>query len=555
MTDPLKLRRKLILLFLVLSLAPLAIMTYITGRERERRVHDRITGHLKSIVEKDACLLDNFLGERLADMKVLSKAVFAGGMREPEVLAAYLRAMRNEYKVYRQVSVVDQDGNIIAGDGIGEHEDRDIPAAAWFREAMSGRDYIGDVFPSRRDHEPVVFVSTCIKDEKGGARGVTAAYIDFGYVNGVLGSMELGKTGEAYLINKAGYFLTHSKLGGRILEDRIPASQERVYLGDSGIDELVDYRGKAVLSVHEWVPNRPWVLVAEQDSDEAFKEVHVFQWMSIFMTIAVALIVFGVAFVVSGKVAERLQKSYDKVQRVEKLSSLGTLIAGVAHELNTPLANILLNAQMLTEEIQQGEPASVDTLKIIESQARQGSNIVSALLEFSRQSNLVSEIADVNEILDNTFEITENQLRLSNIALVKEFDRGIPRMRTDIGKLQQVFVNIISNGIWAMPGGGELRVRTRFDPQAKRIEVVFSDTGCGISRENLGRIFDPFFTTKEAGKGTGLGLAVSHGIIEGMGGSIEASSVPAEKGSAGRSGTTFIVKLPISDGLVGDKSS
>ncbi|MFH1437549.1 MAG: ATP-binding protein, partial [Pseudomonadota bacterium] len=241
----------------------------------------------------------------------------------------------------------------------------------------------------------------------------------------------------------------------------------------------------------------------------------------------------------------------EQMQHAEKLSSLGTLTAGVAHELNTPLANILLNTQMLIEESREGGKPDVATLGIIESQAKQGSSIVRGLLEFSRQSELTSEVADVNEILDNLLEITDNQLRLSKVRLVKTFDRGIPRMKTDIGKLQQVFINIISNAVWAMPDGGELTVRTAMDGATGNVSVEFSDTGCGIPLENMGKIFDPFFTTRKNGHGTGLGLAVSYGIIREMGGKIDVKSAAAGGSAANRSGTTFIVSLPAPGGING----
>lgn len=671
MADRLKLRGKLTVLFLILSLIPLSAISYVTYRQGEQRVRDNITGHLKSIAEKDVELVTTFLDERQADLKVLSEAALLEGWMEEENLSAIMRAMRREYKVYQRIFITDLRGAVVATDGdeTDYSQDGDVSSSKWFKEAAGGGDYISDVFLSGHDKKPLLIMSTPIKDAHGSVRGVAAAKIDFSHVSRILQSTELGKTGEVYLINRAGYFLTHSRLGGKVLEDRIPSGQEHIYLGESGISEHTDYRGKSVLSALLRVPDSKWMLVAEQDSDEAFEKIHSFRVISIVVVVAVALVVIAVTFFVSDRIEGYLEKSYRKVitlkkysediidsvpvsvlvldrdqyiiqanrdfhmrfgmnednvkgrlltdvipdkiledsirevvlhsrpmesleigtdfgnagnkilslkavpahlegtmhilltivdvtdkknmeeqmLHAEKLRSLGILTAGVAHELNTPLANILLNAQMLIEEQRSKDAESVETLRLIESQAKQGSNIVRGLLEFSRQSELAAEVADVNEILENLLVIMDNQLRLSNIALVKAFDRNIPKIRTDIGKLQQVFMNIISNAVDAMSDGGELVIRTAFDGHAKRIAVEFCDTGCGIPKENIGKVFDPFFTTKEAGQGTGLGLAVSYGILKGMEGVIEVKSSTDDHGSGERNGTTFIVRLPLSD--------
>ncbi|MFH1434642.1 MAG: cache domain-containing protein, partial [Pseudomonadota bacterium] len=318
--DPLKLRGKLTVLLLVLSLIPLSAISTVTYMQGEQRVRENITGHLRSIVEKDAGLINSFLAERLADLNVLSEVALLGGMTESENLSAAMRALRKEYKVYQRLSIVDPNGGIIATNGTGSLEKAGTPEAEWFRAASSGRDYISDVFMSRDETLPLLIMSTGITGPDGRMQGVATARIDFSYVDRFLRAMELGKTGEAYLINKHGYFLTRSRLGGRILKDRIPSDQEQFYLGESGVSEHIDYRGKKVLSALQWVPSRDWVLVAEQDSDEAFKRVRSFRVISIGMGAGVALLVIVVSFFVSGKIEGYLKRSYDEVVSLKKYS-------------------------------------------------------------------------------------------------------------------------------------------------------------------------------------------------------------------------------------------
>jgi signal transduction histidine kinase len=215
----------------------------------------------------------------------------------------------------------------------------------------------------------------------------------------------------------------------------------------------------------------------------------------------------------------------------EKLASIGQLAAGVAHELNNPLANISLNTEMLMRNCK--DEVSAKKLNVIAENVDQAARIVRDLLDFSREAKLELEFLDVNEVLVKALESLKYEIR--DIKIVDNLDPNLPRVLGDRVRLKQVFTNIISNALHAMDNGGVLSISTRADK--KFLEVRISDTGRGIPKEHLGKIFDPFFTTKGVGKGTGLGLAISYSIVEKHGGLIE---VESEVGK----GTTFIIKIP-----------
>jgi signal transduction histidine kinase len=223
-----------------------------------------------------------------------------------------------------------------------------------------------------------------------------------------------------------------------------------------------------------------------------------------------------------------------KLVQADKLSSIGLLAAGVAHEVNTPLAVISTYAQMLAKQVAGDEQKSKLLDKIARSTFR-ASEIVNSLLNFSRTSTTAFEDIDLNRVLRETLTLLEHQFQKASINLELELDDSIPPIRGNAGKLQQVFLNLFINARDAMESGGRLRVATTPDAAGVRIEV--SDSGPGIPRENLARIFDPFFTTKGARKGTGLGLSVSYGIVEEHGGVIEVESKPGE-------GTIFRLEFP-----------
>jgi PAS domain S-box-containing protein len=241
------------------------------------------------------------------------------------------------------------------------------------------------------------------------------------------------------------------------------------------------------------------------------------------------------AIVVLENVTSRL-KLEETLQQSEKLSSIGLLAAGVAHEVNTPLTGVSSYTQMLLGMIPETDPKHA-LLQKMQRQTDRATNIVGNLLNFSRTGSAVeSAEIDVNRLLDDTLQLLEPQLRKSNIEMVKHYSKASPKLFGNGGKLQQVFTNIILNARDSMFAGGTIALRTEsLDGGDVRIEV--SDTGEGISAENLNKIFDPFFTTKGVGNGTGLGLAVTYGIVQEHAGTIEAES---EEGN----GTVFRLVFP-----------
>jgi two-component system, NtrC family, sensor kinase len=210
-----------------------------------------------------------------------------------------------------------------------------------------------------------------------------------------------------------------------------------------------------------------------------------------------------------------------RLVQADKLSSIGLLAAGVAHEVNTPLAVISTYAQMLAKQVAEDTQKSM-ILDKIAKQTFRASEIVNSLLNFSRTSTTSFGDVDLNRVIQETLSLLEHQLQKSGIQVQTQLDAGLAHVHGNTGKLQQVLLNLFLNARDAMSSGGTLEVRTWSDESGARIEVA--DNGSGIAPENLHRIYDPFFTTKAARKGTGLGLSVSYGIIQEHGGSIEVSN-------------------------------
>ena len=241
------------------------------------------------------------------------------------------------------------------------------------------------------------------------------------------------------------------------------------------------------------------------------------------------------ALVVLEDVTSRVRLE-EQLQQREKLSSIGLLAAGVAHEVNTPLTGVSSYTQMLLGMLSETDPKHALLLKV-RRQAERATNIVNNLLNFSRTGD-ASEFSelDISRVLDDTLQLLEPQLRGNQIEIVRGYDHESPLIIGNSGKLQQVFTNLLLNARDALPFGGSIRISTiPSDEHSLTIEV--SDSGTGIAPENVAKIYDPFYTTKGVGQGTGLGLAVSYGIVQEHSGHISVESTPGH-------GTIFRITLP-----------
>ncbi len=225
----------------------------------------------------------------------------------------------------------------------------------------------------------------------------------------------------------------------------------------------------------------------------------------------------------------------DQLVQTEKLTSLGLLAAGVAHEVNTPLAVISNYIQMLAKQIPDDDPRQKTIDKIVKQTFR-ASEIVNNLLNFSRTGGAEFTEVNLNSVLEETLTLVQHPFKTARVSVLKTLSTELPPVLGSMTRLQQVFLNLFMNARDAMPNGGMLEVRT--GRQNGCVEVEVTDTGTGISAEHIHRIFDPFFTTKATGRGTGLGLSVSYGIIKEHAGKVQVRSTPGK-------GTTFKLEFPV----------
>jgi len=239
---------------------------------------------------------------------------------------------------------------------------------------------------------------------------------------------------------------------------------------------------------------------------------------------------------------DTLQETQEQLLRSENLASLGQLAAGVAHELNNPLATVLLYADILLKECADDDPRRAD-LEMIVSETKRCKTIVAALLDFARQTQVAAQPIDLNELVQSVVKVERRRGACPRVKIITELDPDLPEIQADPAQLRGVLVNLMANAVEAMPHGGHLTLRTRSGPTGM-VTVEVEDTGTGIPQESLNKLFTPFFSTKPVGKGTGLGLAIVYGIVKMHRGQINVRSQVDQ-------GTTFILNLPIRPQAIG----
>jgi len=284
-----------------------------------------------------------------------------------------------------------------------------------------------------------------------------------------------------------------------------------------------------------------WILWWWWEVIRFFLRLGPFSWVrffEIFIILSLSSLIIYLIFRRLEMKSEELRKTQEQLVQAGKLASTGQLAAGVAHELNNPLTTVSGYAQLLLRHLNKKD----SNYKKIEAMAKEANRckaIIKNLLDFSRQAKRKDyRILNLHTPLKNILSLVGEQMRLQNVRVIKNLDSHLPKIKANPGQLEQVFMNIVSNALDSMPNGGELRIATRKIDSG--IEIAFTDNGCGISKESRDKVFNPFFTTKRPGRGVGLGLSVSYGIIREHGGEI---GVESEEGK----GSTFTIRLPVQE--------
>jgi two-component system NtrC family sensor kinase len=386
---------------------------------------------------------------------------------------------------------------------------------------------------------------------------ILRATIDTDAFRSLVEDIRIGKTGEAYLLNRQGIFQTSPRFSGQIME-YAPFSEEPI---DEGIQVRVskaDGKGNQQpfsrkIVATKWLDEPQWKLVVTQDYSEAFNEVNranvailTFLHLSAGTILIVTILITRYMIKIIRKRDTQADRLNMQLMQAGKLAAVGELSAGVAHEINNPLAILLTERQILLDSERQTSDLDdrfrkqlIQSLNQMDIQVHRCKRITQNLLRFSQRTEPSIEEVDLNAFIVEIIELVEREAKTSGIRFLTDLDEDLPSLFSDPSQLQQVFLNMINNAIDAHDGKpyGIIYISTQPDDQNQGVKILFADTGSGISPECIARVFDPFFTTKPAGKGTGLGLSICYSSIKQLGGDINVNSDQGE-------GTEFTIFLP-----------
>ncbi|MEW6672260.1 MAG: ATP-binding protein [Thermodesulfobacteriota bacterium] len=550
-----RLFRKFILLTIICSLIPLLLVGWGINIHYTRFSNDRMINAFQIQVEYHRKIIELFLKKHSSKLQLIAQSHPKEYLLSGSNLNTIFEILNREYHSFTDLGIIDSRGKHLKYIGPYDLMDKNYSDTFWFKHVMEEDLFISDMFMGFRKVPHFIIAVTRL--EKG-EKWILRATIDTEVFRSLVENVRIGNTGEVYLLNAKGIFQTSPRYSGKIMDKAaMPVESFQEGIKVRIIEKHTDNRGNKIprqIYTQTWLKEPPWQLVVKQDYAEAFSDVNYANYATLIFLHLSALIILIVAVFITRHMisviknrdveAEKLNR---QLLQTSKLASIGELSAGVAHEINNPLAIILTEKQILVDMLTNtpARPPELDkqlaeSLEQIDVQIKRCKHITQGLLKFSRRTRSVIETININQFVREVIDLMEREARSSGIKFFTDFEDNLPHILSDPSQLQQVMLNLITNSIDAHDDKayGSIHVRTKSDdPQG--VQIIVSDSGVGIAPENIDKIFDPFFTTKPVGKGTGLGLSICYSTIKNLGGDISVWSEPGK-------GAEFKVFLPFS---------
>lgn len=518
---------------------------------------EKVYDHLDVLTRKHKRSIDIFLEEKLMDIRLLAKTNRFEELTDEVILNQKFNELQRAFdRSFVDLGVVDHQGRQIAYAGPFELTGVDYSSAQWFQQAINNPFFISDVFKGMRG-APHFIVS--VRQDSGGKQWILRATIDFGEFNNLVEFLRIGETGFAFILNSAGQFQT--KPIANVNTDELIALfskksglAERSYLltRKSSPDEV------EVISAMAPLKGGDWIMIIQQDAADAFSDLKQTQRIVLFFILVGGLGIIAASLIVSNRLVNRISQAdtekelavrkeemmSQQVIETGKLASVGELAAGIAHEINNPVAIMIEEAgwieDLLEEEDLTGsenEKELYRALAQIRTQGRRCKEITHKLLSFARKTDTRIVEISITDLLKEIAYLSSQRAKYSNVEIRTRFEENLPLIPASETEMQQVFLNLVNNALDAMEKTGGI-ITLGAKRTGNDIIVTVSDNGPGIADANLARVFDPFYTTKPVGKGTGLGLSICYGIIKKIGGDINVRSTKGE-------GAAFELRFPV----------
>ena len=552
------LTRNMLLTIIIAAVMPMLVVSSIILYQFDSSYHEKVYAHLEELVLKHKQNIDNFLKEKLGDIRLLATTFSFEELSNEDFLRDRLESLQRIFgPVFVDLGVVNARGIQVAYAGPFKLGKALYSTADWFQETINSQNFISDVFLGLRGLPHFI---VAVRENHDGESWILRATIDFVAFNDLVESIHIGETGFAYILNREGELQTKT-----IIKEIPPGSPCADFVEGGGktkgkieIIERVDESGEDELYVTACLKDGNWLLIFRQGASDAFAELYRTVGIALAFMLLGVLGIVVTAYFLSRRMVNRIAQAdqekemiTEQVVETGKLASVGELAAGIAHEINNPVAIMVEEAGWIEdlleeEEFKDGENLSEfqRALQQIRTQGKRCKEITHKLLSFARKTDSRTQDIQLNDLIEELIALSAQRAKYSNVEIHSNLQENIPTLHLSQTELQQVLLNLINNALDAMEKtGGNLRISTRMEENSiivgdPHLQIEVADDGPGIPAANLAKIFDPFFTTKPVGKGTGLGLSICYGIIKKMGGNIEARSIID-------GGTTFTVKVPL----------
>ncbi len=536
------LRRKIIALMTAACLLPLSVMGVLNYYEHQNAMAREIQNPLRVLVNKTKNSFELFLTERTSTVSLIASAYTYGELADEQKLARIFSVMKREFEGFVDLGLIDERGTQVNYVGPYALKGKNYAEQRWFQEVRLKGKYVSDVFMGFRKFPHVIVAVQHMTED--GRTWILRATLDTRQFERIIASMSLEPDADAFLVNTQGLMQTSSNHYGKVLEKLSFPLPPQTY--EPAVVTMVDPLGREVFLAYAFFPEADFALMAVKPRSSALKTWYTVRGDLLFIFVAGVAVVLIAAMRVTDALVRRMKESEERrelalrqVEHSQKLSSIGRLAAGVAHEINNPLAIINEKTGLMKDIIgMQGQfPAREKILDQVESVLRaveRCRGITHRMLGFARRMDVSIEELDLGEIIAETAGFLANEAMHRKVSVKLDIDPELPRILSDRSQLQQVFLNLFNNALAAVADGGEILASAH--EVGESVEVSVTDNGCGMSEETLKHVFEPFFTTKK-GKGTGLGLSITYGIIKRLGGEIAVESTPGV-------GTTLTITLP-----------
>ena len=559
------LRRLMTILMVAVSVTPLLLLSGISHMQYTRTLEREMESPVYALARKSQAALELYLGERKSTVSFIAHAYSYKDLADERTLNRVFLSLRSEFQGFVDMGLVNSEGLQISYVGPYKLRGADYAGKPWLRETEIKSRYMSNVFLGYRGYPHMVIAVH--RMEESGLSWTLRVAVDTLRLQQVLSSVGPEQETDVFLVDREGVLQTDSRLYGKALDScplpLPPATAETL------VRNVTEPSGRKLMVASCALAGTDFILLAVKPEAEAFRPWTALRTeLLLVLCGGIALIVL-VSHLLMKQLVNRLQASderrvaiFAQMEHNQKLSSIGRLAAGVAHEVNNPLAVIYEKAGLARDLLSMGKVCGESRdrerlnglLEGIESTVERARSITHRLLGFARRMEANRQSLHIEEVITETLSFLEREAKNRGVTLEMDLAEDLPEIVSDRGQLQQVFLNIVGNALDAVTGSGQAGasadgqgrfVKIRCVPSGQcALEVTVRDNGKGMPREVLRHIFEPFYSTKKD-KGTGLGMFITYGIVRRLGGDIR---VDSEEGR----GSTVRVTLPLAppDGSV-----